>query len=57
VDINDLRGNYDAVALCLGATKPRDLPIPGRELKGIHFAMVSLGNVTLVFALAGYQSH
>ncbi len=30
---------FDAVALCCGATKPRDLPIPGRELKGIHFAM------------------
>ncbi len=30
---------YDAVVLCGGATKPRDLPIPGRELDGIHFAM------------------
>jgi len=29
----------DAVVLCGGATKPRDLPIPGRDLKGIHFAM------------------
>src|SRR5690606_13609204 len=25
--------------LCTGATQPRDLPIPGRELKGVHFAM------------------
>jgi len=41
VDINELKANYDALALCLGATKPRDLPIPGRELKGVHFAMVS----------------
>jgi NAD(P)H-dependent glutamate synthase small subunit len=40
VDINELRANHDAVALCLGATKPRDLKVPGRELKGIHFAMV-----------------
>jgi len=31
--------NYDSVVICTGATKPRDLPIPGRELKGIHFAM------------------
>jgi glutamate synthase (NADPH/NADH) small chain len=31
--------NFDAVILATGATKPRDLPIPGRELKGIHFAM------------------
>ncbi len=30
---------YDAVVLCTGATKPRDLPIPGREAKGVHFAM------------------
>ncbi|HET7680570.1 MAG TPA: glutamate synthase subunit beta [Xanthobacteraceae bacterium] len=30
---------YDAVALTGGAEKPRDLPIPGRELDGIHFAM------------------
>ena len=34
-----LREEFDAVVLCCGATKPRDLPIPGRELKGIHFAM------------------
>ncbi len=31
--------DYDAVVICTGATKPRDLPIEGRELKGIHFAM------------------
>jgi glutamate synthase (NADPH/NADH) small chain len=36
---DDLRGNYDAVLLALGATVPRDLPVPGRELRGIHFAM------------------
>jgi glutamate synthase (NADPH/NADH) small chain len=30
---------FDAVVLCLGATVPRDLPLPGRQLKGIHFAM------------------
>jgi len=30
---------YDAVVLCCGATKPRDLPVEGRNLKGIHFAM------------------
>lgn len=30
---------YDAVLLAVGATRPRDLPIPGRELSGIHFAM------------------
>jgi glutamate synthase (NADPH/NADH) small chain len=31
--------DFDAVVLATGATKPRDLPIPGRESKGIHFAM------------------
>ncbi|MGD0258535.1 MAG: glutamate synthase small subunit [Verrucomicrobiota bacterium] len=30
---------FDAVVLCTGATKPRDLPVEGRTLKGIHFAM------------------
>ena len=30
---------FDAVVLCCGATKPRDLPIEGRNLQGIHFAM------------------
>jgi glutamate synthase (NADPH/NADH) small chain len=30
---------FDAVVLCTGATKPRDLPIEGRALKGVHFAM------------------
>jgi glutamate synthase (NADPH/NADH) small chain len=34
-----LLGEYDSVALAGGAEQPRDLPIPGRELSGIHFAM------------------
>lgn len=34
-----LRADYDAVVLCCGATKPRDLPADGRNLHGIHFAM------------------
>ena len=34
-----LREEFDAVVLCCGATKPRDLPIEGRNLKGVHFAM------------------
>lgn len=34
-----LRRRYDAVVVCTGATVPRDLPIPGRELDGVHFAM------------------
>jgi glutamate synthase (NADPH/NADH) small chain len=35
----ELEGQFDAVVFCIGATKPRDLPIPGRDLKGVHFAM------------------
>ncbi|HID21228.1 MAG TPA: glutamate synthase subunit beta [Planctomycetaceae bacterium] len=30
---------FDAVVLCVGATRPRDLKVPGRDLQGIHFAM------------------
>ena len=37
--IEQLVKDYDAVALTGGSEKGRDLPIPGRELKGIHFAM------------------
>jgi glutamate synthase (NADPH) small chain len=36
---DELRARHDAICLTLGATKPRDLPIPGRDLDGIHFAM------------------
>jgi glutamate synthase (NADPH/NADH) small chain len=36
---DQLLAEFEAVVLCGGATKPRDLPIEGRELKGIHFAM------------------
>src|ERR1051326_682015 len=34
-----LLDQFDAVVLCTGATQPRDLPVEGRSLKGIHFAM------------------
>jgi glutamate synthase (NADPH/NADH) small chain len=37
--LDDLRREYQAVILAMGAEQPRDLPIPGRELKGIHYAM------------------
>ena len=39
VSINDLLREYHAIVLAGGSTIPRDLPIPGRELKGIHYAM------------------
>jgi glutamate synthase (NADPH) small chain len=36
---DQLRREFDAVVLCLGATRPRDLPVEGRPLQGVHFAM------------------
>ncbi len=41
VDISwsDLKARYDAVVVATGAMVPRDLPIPGRDLLGVHFAM------------------
>ena len=42
VNINDLLREYNAVVLAGGSTVPRDLSIPGRDLKGVHFAMTFL---------------
>ena len=39
VSAQELQKNFDAIVLAGGATQSRDLPVPGRELKGIHFAM------------------
>jgi glutamate synthase (NADPH/NADH) small chain len=39
VSADDLVSQYDAVVLAGGAEHPRDLPVPGRELDGVHFAM------------------
>jgi len=39
ITANQLQDDFDAVLYCTGATKPRDLPIPGREYNGVHFAM------------------
>jgi glutamate synthase (NADPH/NADH) small chain len=43
ISVDQLADQYDAIAMAGGAEKPRDLPIPGRELDGIHFAMEFLG--------------
>lgn len=37
--VENLRLSHDALLLACGATKPRDLPVEGRDLKGVHFAM------------------
>ena len=39
VPVEDLQREFDAILLAGGAEQPRDLNVPGRELKGIHFAM------------------
>jgi glutamate synthase (NADPH) small chain len=39
VEAPRLLEDFDAAVLCTGATLPRDLPVPGRQLRGIHFAM------------------
>lgn len=39
VSVTDIKNSSDAMVLAVGATKPRDLPIEGRELSGVHFAM------------------
>ena len=39
ITTEELQRDFDAIVLACGATKPRDLPIEGRELNGIHFAM------------------
>jgi glutamate synthase (NADPH) small chain len=39
VTVQELREGFDAVVLATGSRVPRDLPVPGRELDGVHFAM------------------
>jgi glutamate synthase (NADPH/NADH) small chain len=39
ITADELREQFDAVVLAIGSTIPRDLPVPGRELDGVHFAM------------------
>ncbi len=39
ISLAELRAEHDAVLLATGATRPRDLPVEGRDLDGVHFAM------------------
>ena len=50
VSADQLRAEYDAIVIAAGATQSRDLPVPGRELKGIHFAMEFLPQQNKVVA-------
>ena len=51
----ELVREFDAVVLACGATKPRDLTVPGRELQGVHFAMQYLAGNTQ-YLLSGGQN-
>ncbi len=55
MEIQELVANNDALLLACGATRPRDLPIPGRQLKGIHFAMEFLLKSTKSFLDSGFR--
>ncbi len=39
ISADDLRAQHDAVVIATGSRVPRDLPVPGRELDGVHYAM------------------
>jgi len=46
VDANELYNGFDALVLACGATQPRDINVPGRSLKGVHFAVDFLSATT-----------
>jgi len=53
-DVRELLDGHDALVLAIGSTVPNDLPIPGRDLKGVHFAMEFLTqNQKRLFASPG----
>ena len=54
-DVELLKTDFDAVLLATGATVPRDLSIPGRDLKGIHFAMDFLSQNTKSLLDSGHE--
>jgi glutamate synthase (NADPH/NADH) small chain len=53
VPVENLRRDFDAILLSGGAEQPRDLPVPGRELNGIYFAMQFLGRASAPIFAAG----
>ncbi len=58
ITAKQLENDYDSVALCMGSTVPRDIPIPGRELNGVHFAMDFLSqNNTRVAGKTELKNH
>lgn len=55
IEAEQLKNDFDAIVLCVGSTRPRDLPIPGRDLKGIHMAMEFLHANTRSFLDSGLE--
>lgn len=53
--VERLREEFDAVVLCGGATRPRDLPMEGRHLEGVHFAMEFLHSNTKSLLDSGHK--
>ncbi|MEA4889400.1 MAG: glutamate synthase subunit beta [Clostridiaceae bacterium] len=53
--LSQLQKDFDAVVLCGGATKPRDLKVPGRNLHGVHFAVDFLRANTRSLLDSGHQ--
>ena len=64
IGAGELRARYDAVVLAIGATAWRELPVPGRELAGVHQAMeylpqanrVCQGDLTILAAVGRGQT-
>ena len=50
IDIHNLPAGFDAYCICTGTPQARDLPVPGRKLKGVHFAMEMLSQQIRVLA-------
>ena len=50
ISAKDLVDSNDAVCVCIGAEVPRDLPIEGRNLKGVHFALELLSQQNRILA-------
>ena len=55
LSFEQLRTEYDAVALCIGSTRPRDVLLPGRELEGIHVAMDYLHGTTKSYLDSNFE--
>jgi glutamate synthase (NADPH/NADH) small chain len=55
VGADELREQHDAVVIATGARVPRDLPVPGRELDGVHFAMEYLYQRTRAIQATGVE--